>query len=129
MEFALLPVFLRFVRRWGSIADFQISFRSVSCLSAVSLWHPDGFNALAIGKGNEITDSPVIGREFLFNLRQANAVTLTCELVAEIHRQGRDGLQLSQALAINGLIELPGPVRGLAETLNNPCKLLKRKAQ
>ena len=87
---------------------------AVATLASVAVWHPDGFDGLAVGHADEVTLGAVYGTGSLDDFRETDDVTFGGKGVAE--GLGEDGglAERSNSLTIKGFVELAGAIRLLA---------------
>src|SRR5215471_2474782 len=71
---------------------FDASLAPVPYVCAVSLRHPDGFDALTIGEFNQITGSPVLRDKFLVNFGESDRKPQLLHFMTELVRKRRDQL-------------------------------------
>lgn len=96
----------------------------VAVLGTVALGHPNGLDALSIGKAQQVANGAIGGDKALLNFRHAHLVTLGGELLAQGNGEGGNKFHGCKALVVKGIVKLAGAVGGLAKARADFCKLL-----
>ncbi len=84
----------------GSASSSSPLCRAVTGFAAVAFGHPDGFDALPVGEGQQVADGAIGGSELLLNPGQADDKTIFLKLAAEIQRQRSKLIQVLPLLPV-----------------------------
>ena len=98
----------------GAAARWRVGV-VVGVLGAVAIGHPDRLNSLVATGADEIALGAIDRAEGLKDGRKADVVALGRELLAQRGGQGRDGFEVGQPVAIEGLGQLAGAEFRLVE--------------
>lgn len=89
---------------------FLGGFGAVAAFASVAAWHPDGFDRLPVGEGDEVTLGSVDRLGGLGDLGEADLVPFGGEPVAEGDGEGGDLVEGLEVLAVEGVVELDGAI-------------------
>ena len=88
----------------SGVGEFLITgIGAVAGFAAVAFGHPDSLDGLAVGKGEQIADGSVGGRELFFNYGLADGELGVNELLAEGQGQGGELIEARPPLAIESV--------------------------
>ena len=80
---------------------------------AVTFRHPHGFNALSVGKPNQVPHRPVLRDKFLLDLRRPNHSPALRQTLTKLPRQCRHLLQRLHPLPVDRVHDLLGTIAAL----------------
>jgi hypothetical protein len=100
---------------------------AITCFAPISIRHPNGFYALAIGETHQVTHRTIDRPKFPFRHGQPNRKTSLSKATTEILRQSRNLLVRFNPLPIKSVEELASTVRRLTGFFYKERKFLKVK--